>query len=434
MEQQEQQPEITARDLLKIRDFRLLWLGQIVSNFGDSLTHLTLVLFINRITDGDAQAIAYLLIALALPTAVLGLVAGVFVDRWDRKKVMIISDGLRGALTLGFIGAAAMAASTEQLWPIYALAFLHATVSAFFAPARGAIIPQVVPQDGLLAANSLSQMSVVFFRVLGTAVAGILVGTLETFNTAFIIDAITFFASAVILSKLLVKTAVETQQSASASQIFADLFAGLRLIAKSRVLIGVMMAGGVAMLGIGAINVLLAPMVVNDLGLPETWFGALELAQVSAMIISGALVTVLAAKFKPTMLASGGLFLTGLIILPITFVTELWHLFPILFALGLLATPLNAGISTLVQTSVSNEILGRIGAALNTVILTASLISMFFAGSLAALFGVRNVFLISGVIVTLSGVVAYFIFYGQLPAINEKSPAESMQLPAISEQ
>ena len=170
---------------------------------------------------------------------------------------------------------------------------------------------------------------------------------------------------------------------------------------------------------------LLAPMVVNDLGLPETWFGALEFAQVAAMILSGALLTVLAAKMKPTNLASSGLFFSGLAILPMAFVTELWQLFPILFVLGLLATPLNAGISTLVQTAVSDEHLGRIGSALNGVIQTASLVSMFFAGTLAALVGVRNVFLVSGFIVLISGLVAFWIFSGQYMVNNEQTTANS---------
>jgi MFS family permease len=418
MTQNSDQSTVTTRDLLKIRDFRLLWLGQIVSNFGDALTHLTLVLYINRVTGGDAQAIAWLLIALALPIASLGLVAGVFVDRWNRKRVMIISDGLRAVLTAGFI----VAAVSQQLWLIYVLAFLHATVSAFFAPARSAVIPRVVPKAGLLAANSLSQMSVVFFRVLGTAVAGIFVGTFETFTTAFVLDAVTFLASALLIAQLRVATqSADTRTAVSVNHIFSELREGLGLIAHSRTLIGVMMAGGVAMLGIGALNVLLAPMVVNDLGLPETWFGAIEFAQVAAMILSGALVTVLAAKFKPTNLVSGGLFLSGLFILPLAFVNHIWQLFPLLFAMGLLATPLNAGVSTLVQTAVSDEHLGRIGGALNAVIQTASLVSMFFAGTLAALVGVRNVFLISGVIVVLSGIVAARIFGGQSTVTSHRS-------------
>lgn len=415
--------DIAARDLLKIRDFRFLWLGQIVSNFGDALTHLTLVLFINRVTGGDAQAIAWLLIALALPTAVLGLIAGVFVDRWNRKQVMIISDGLRAVLTLGFV----IAAVSEQLWLIYLLAFLHATVSSFFAPARSAVIPRVVPKEGLLAANSLSQMSVVLFRVLGTAVAGLLVGTLETFSTAFILDALTFAISALLISRIIAQTqTAESQAPASVNVIFDQLREGISLIMGSRTLIGVIMAGGVAMLGIGALNVLLAPMIVNDLGLPETWFGAIEFAQVAAMILSGAMVTALAAKFKPTALTSGGLFFSGLLIFPLAFVSQIWQIFPILFALGLLATPLNAGISTLVQTAVANEHLGRIGSALNAVIQTASLISMFLAGTLAALVGVRSVFLISGLIVCLSGLVAVRIFGGQI-LTNKKQLAVSSE-------
>lgn len=81
--------QISARALLSIPDFRFLWAGQAVSNFGDAITHLTLVLYINHITGGSTQAIAWLLIALAIPMTTVGLVAGVFVDRWQRRRVMI---------------------------------------------------------------------------------------------------------------------------------------------------------------------------------------------------------------------------------------------------------------------------------------------------------------------------------------------------------
>lgn len=412
---------IGPRDLLKIRDFRLLWLGQVISNFGEALTQLTMVLFINRVTNGDAQAIAWLLIALALPTAVLGLVAGVFVDRWDRKRVMVVAESVRAVLTLGFVAAVIW----QQLSLIYLLAFAHATFGAFFTPARSALIPRIVPKEGLLTANSLAQMTMVFFRVLGTAVAGVLVGVLDTFHIAFIINSATFVISALLIAQLRLATEVKSsgETAVSFKEIMAQLSDGLGLIARSRILTGVMMAGGVAMLGMGAINVLLAPMIVNDLSLPETWFGAIEATQVVAMILSGATITILAAKIKPTSLVSGSLFFMGFVVLPIAFVNQIWQLFPILFAIGLLATPLNAGIATLVQTAVSNEILGRISGALNTVIQTASLISMFFAGSLATLVGLRQVFIISGLIVAISGLVAAYIFRGQLPTNSQQAAA-----------
>ena len=168
-------PKVTVRDLLRIDNFRWLWFGQIVSNIGDSLTHLTLVLLINRMTEGSTTAIAGLLIALTLPHATIGLVAGVFVDRMDRKWTMLVSDLLRGILVLGFI-VATLLEGDVALWLIYVIAFLHSVIGAFFMPARSAMIPNIVPKEGLLAANSLAQMSMVLFRVVGTAVAGIIVG------------------------------------------------------------------------------------------------------------------------------------------------------------------------------------------------------------------------------------------------------------------
>jgi len=418
---------IRGRDLLRLRDFRYLWLGQIVSNFGDALTHLTLVLYINRLTSGDTQAIAWLLIALAIPTATIGLVAGVFVDRWDRKRVMVVSDMLRGFLTFGLV----LAVTTNQLWLIYGLAFCHASVGAFFAPARSAVIPLIVPKDGLLAANSLSQMSAVFFRVLGTAVAGVLVGTLNAFNLAFVMDAFTFFLSAVFISQVVLpkQDELETAVSPTISAILSELKEGVLLVAGSRVLLGILVAISVTMLGLGAVNVLLAPFVVNDMGLPETWFGALEFAQSAAMILSGMFITALASRFKPTTIISVGLILLGLVFAWFSRASNLWQLFPLMFLIGLASTPINAGIATTMQTSVSNDILGRVSAALHAVINTTSLVSMFLAGSLAAFMGVRNVFLLAGVLVVVAGVASWQIFKGYQPPQEEAQ--ESINQPVV---
>ena len=418
---------IRGRDLLRLRDFRYLWLGQIVSNFGDALTHLTLVLYINRLTSGDTQAIAWLLIALAIPTATIGLVAGVFVDRWDRKRVMVVSDMLRGFLTFGLV----LAVTTNQLWLIYGLAFCHASVGAFFAPARSAVIPLIVPKDGLLAANSLSQMSAVFFRVLGTAVAGVLVGTLNAFNLAFVMDAFTFFLSAVFISQVVLpkQDELETAVSPTISAILSELKEGVLLVAGSRILLGILVAISVTMLGLGAVNVLLAPFVVNDMGLPETWFGALEFAQSAAMILSGMFITALASRFKPTTIISVGLILLGLVFAWFSRASNLWQLFPLMFLIGLASTPINAGIATTMQTSVSNDILGRVSAALHAVINTTSLVSMFLAGSLAAFMGVRNVFLLAGVLVVVAGVASWQIFKGYQPPQEEAQ--ESINQPVV---
>lgn len=426
MSEYQAEPTIRGRDLLRLRDFRYLWLGQIVSNFGDALTYLTLVLYINRLTGGDTQAIAWLLIALALPTATIGLVAGVFVDRWNRKRVMVISDVLRGILTLGLV----IAVTTNQLWLIYVLAFCHASVGAFFAPARSAVIPLIVPKAGLLAANSLSQMSAVFFRVLGTAVAGVLVGTLDAFNLAFVIDAGTFFLSALFISQVRLpqREGLETAVSPTVNVVFSELKDGVQLIASSRILIGILVAISVTMLGLGAVNVLLAPFVVNDMGLPETWFGALEFAQSAAMILSSLFITALASRFKSTTIISVGLIVLGVVFAWFSRSSSMWQLFMAMFLVGLAAAPINAGIATTMQTSVANDILGRVSAALHAVINTMSLVSMFLAGSLAAIVGVRNVFLLAGALVTVAGIASWQVFKGYQPPLVNGEETQGQQV------
>ncbi|MCA9969434.1 MAG: MFS transporter [Anaerolineales bacterium] len=417
---------VSIRDLLRIRDFRWLWLGQIVSNFGDALTHLTLVLYINRVTDGSTTAIATLLIALALPQATLGLVAGVFVDRWDRKRTMIISDLVRGVLVLAFIYSSTHAA--DQLWLLYLVAFAHACAGAFFLPARSALVPNVVPAAGLLAANSLGQMSVVFFRVLGTAAAGLLVGLLDVFWPAFVVDAATFFLSALFIARVALATPararVKTAVSTTARALFAELQNGLGILLRSRVLVGTLVAIGVTMFGLGAVNVLLAPLLVNDMQVPETWFGVLEFVQSGAMILGSTFVAVLAARFRPTSLISGSLLILGIDVALFALVGNVWHFFPILFVAGLVSAPLNAAVATIVQTAVADEVRGRISSALGATIQTTSLLSMFLTGAVAAAVGVRSVFIISGAVILLASVAAAWIFRGYAAPRPALQPAE----------
>jgi MFS family permease len=421
---------MTIRQILSLSNFRFLWLGQIISNFGDSLTYLTLVLLINRITDGDTAAIAYLLIALALPQATIGLIAGVFVDRWDRKRVMVISDLLRGFLVLAFllIGTA----ENTNLFLLYVIAFFHSSVGAFFTPARSATIPLVVPKEGLLSANSLSQTSNVFFRLLGTAAAGFLVGSLEVFWPAYLVDSATFFVSVLFIAqvKLPARAGINVVEQAALkgqaaiTAVLSEMRAGLAFMTGSRILVGSLLALAVTMLGLGAVNVLLAPMIVNDLAIAEEWFGAVELAQVVGMIISGSLVAVLASRFKPTNLITLGLIGIGIGVAFLALVQGIWSLFIILFFIGLMSTPLNTAISTLVQLVVDNEMLGRVSAALGAIIQVASLVSMFAAGTLAAAIGVRNVFVVSGLLAIAAGLLAAVVFRGFTPPVKSAEVIE----------
>jgi MFS family permease len=289
---------------------------------------------------------------------------------------------------------------------------LQALVGDFFLPARSALVPNLVPEAGLLAANSLNQTSQIIAGLLGTAAAGVLFAMLQAPWIAFAIDSLTFFVSVGLLALLRVPKRERPANLASVGVVLGELRTGLGLIARSRVLLGVLVAAGVAMLGFGAVNVLLVPLVVNDLRVPETWFAGLQGAQTASMILSGGLVALLATRFRPTSIVSVAMLALGALVALIALITAPWQLALILFAVGWFMTPLQASIATLTQTTVSDEVRGRVGAALNTLISTAGLLSMAFAGIFGAWLGVRNVFVLAGIIAVLAGLGSALLFRG----------------------
>ena len=234
-DQDQIQPEETKppglKDLFKIPDFRYLYGGQVVSNFGDAMTNLALLLLVNALT-GSVTALATMAIMLAIPSLTFGLIAGVYVDRLDRKKIMIFSDLFRAIFVLGFL----LVDSAEKVWILYLIGFMQSSIATFFNPARGALLPNIIGKDKLLAANSISQTSQIIFGLLGTGVAGLFIGLFDGYREIFLIDAASFFLSLILISRI-----KYTAQSASADEdvsvemIFSQLKEGLVLTFNNRI-------------------------------------------------------------------------------------------------------------------------------------------------------------------------------------------------------
>ncbi len=388
--------------LLRIRDFRYLWLAQIGSNFGDSLTYLTLLILVQRLT-GSTVALAGLMISITLPTLLFSMISGVYVDRFDRKKLMILSDVLRAVLVLGFIWA-----RTEAMVPlIYALAFGHAAVGTVFLPARAALLPRVVGEDKLLAANSVTQTTKIVLGVLGTATAGIFASAGDTLVAVFGLDSVTFLVSALLLTR--VRTSGVPEEGAD-GKVWSEMVAGFRVMTSSRPLKGTLVSLAVALLGIGAVNVLIVPLIIDDLQVSEAFFGVIEAAQVAGMVLSGAAVAVLATRLNPSRLVSLGLIGVGVGVGAVAGVSAVWHLMVLLFVVGLSIGPTQAGVSTLAQTLVDDSMRGRVGGVMNAAVSGATVLSMGLAGVLAAAIGTRNVFLAAGLFSIAAGLLAMWFF------------------------
>lgn len=155
-----------VRDILGIRDYRLLISGQAISDIGDGITFLLLLLVINELT-GSTSMLALMAIAEAVPQFTVGLMAGVYVDRWNRRSVMLAADLLRAVIVICF----ALVSVVGFIPLLYVLGFAQSSTSTFFRPARGALLPRIVPAEGLPAANSLAQASQVLGAVIGAGIA-----------------------------------------------------------------------------------------------------------------------------------------------------------------------------------------------------------------------------------------------------------------------
>lgn len=390
------------RELLRMRDYRYLWTAQVLSDFGDNLTFFTLLILIQRLT-GSTVALAGLMVSIALPTLVFGTLAGVYVDRVDRRKVMLWSDLIRAAVVLCFL----FVRRADLVPVIYFIAFAQASVGTVFNPARAAFLPAIVGHDKLLAANSVSQTSRIVFNLLGTGAAGVLAAVGDSLAPAFVLDAATFFVSFLLISRI---RTIGLPDKEGGAKVWAQMKAGFRVMILSRPLRAVLVSLSVTMLGLGAVNVLFVPFLVEELAVSEAYLGAVEASQVAGLVISGTLVATLATRLRPSNLVSVGLVGVGVFVALLSGAQAVWQVMAMLFFVGLSVGPVQAGANTLSQTLIEDSMRGRVGGALNTLISAANITSMGLAGVAAAVVGTRNVFLASGALVVVSGLLAFWLF------------------------
>jgi MFS transporter, DHA3 family, macrolide efflux protein len=414
---------LSARDVLRLPNYRRLWLGQLVSEAGDGLTNLALLLLVNSIT-GSTAAIAAMAICLAIPPLTIGLFAGAYVDRADRRRIMLASDLLRAIVVLGFV----LVGSADSLWLLFVFAFAQASIGTFFAPARGAVIPKVVPREGLLAANSVAQATRVISGIVGAGLAGLIIGLAGVFWPAFVLDALSFLASFVLILGLpaavgRIETAATpaTTQPAAQPGIGSSLTLGLSRVAGSRLLSTTILSLAVVMLGLGAVNVLFVPLMTRVLEVSPAWFGPLDMAQSASMILAAGMIGALAARFRPTTIITIGLVGVSVLIALTGAVTAIWQVLLLMFLVGWFVSPLQASVVTLLQTGVVDAERGRIMSVLNAAMSGATVLSMAFAGIAGDVVGVRNVFFLAGAIVAVGAVISLIGFRGtaRRPATDE---------------
>lgn len=378
--------------VLRIPMLRRLWYAQVISVFGDFLALFAVIGILTFKLHATAQQVTGVQIAYMLPIAVLGILAGVFVDRWPLKTTMVSSDSIRAALVLLLIFA-------TQAWHFYLILGAISVVSSFFGPAQGVAIRSAVPLHGLRSANALMQQVMFGMRIIGPAIAGVMVAYLGA-KSCYYLDSVSFLGSALLIASVpfVAKPAAppsntpDPAQVSAIAKVWLDMKQGISFILHHAALLFVILAMAAGMFVIGCFGPLIAIYVRDSLGASTKIF-----ALVSPMIGLGMLLGInglntLGKKLSNSLLVYSGLcgIAIGLVIL--TLLTHIWSSVIGNFIIGFSVAGIIVPSQTLFQQETPPELMGRVGSTFMSIIFAAQISGLILSGLLTHYMGVRKVF------------------------------------------
>ena len=406
------------REVLKNKNFFFLWLGQIISQLGDRLDQMALIGFIAQRSPGKTLQLATLLSFTILPVFIIGPIAGAYVDRWDRRKTMYLCDFFRGILVLSI--PLYLLNEKMPLFPLYCVVFLMFSIGRFFVPAKLAIVPEIVPQEQLLLANSMINTTGMIAASVGFGIGGIVVALLGV-KGGFYLDSVSFFASSffIFLIRLsskhkrgIIEVGKEIVEVIKKS-IISDMKDGIKHLLNQKQMRAVINILFLIWAALGAVYVVLIVFVQEtlqsftlDLGLLVMFLGV--------GLFAGSL---LYGRLGKTTNCLRSIFfyllLSGINLTAFAFVLARSPHFStaavLSFIFGLSVAPIMTAVNTLTQEVTVKEMLGKVFSSLEIVMHFAFLLFMFLGSMLAEYksIGRQGLLVGVGILLALIGLIGF---------------------------
>ncbi len=348
---------ISPTAVFRKRDFRLMWIAQLVSTAGSSLTDLAAAIYVYDKT-GSAFLVGVTLMVTAVPSLVVGLIAGVFVDRYDRRTIMLASN----------LGQAVIVASIPFLIGLdvsllFVALLVNAGVKQFFDPAYESIIPEIASDEELAAANAYLSIASFGSTAIGFAGAGLLASAFNI-NWAFWIDALTFVFSAGCIWLLRVRSKVEVEEETSIGVVITNLRSGVLAIARTPMLRSLFLLGAPIFFVFGLWNVLLLPMAIRELHATEFEYGIQEGLTSVGFVLGSLFMARYSARLQTGLwvfVGSAGMGIASLFyaISPVIGIAIVW-----VMVSGFFNSPASVARQTLLQRNTPREMRGRVFSGL----------------------------------------------------------------------
>ena len=395
--------------ILRIRAFRNLWLGQAISQMGDSFFYVAFMFMVQKVT-GSYAMVGFVGACETAPYLIFGLYGGVVADRIDRKMIMLISDLLSG-VALWSLAGLVWVLGKPPVWALLATPFLLSTVRSFFMPAKSAAIPAVVPKESLLQANSLSSMTQNLVPIMSLSLSAGVLSLLYSKSpamfliSAVLINSLSFFGSALFIS--LLPKMMPDRNAADHPHPWIDLKEGVRYVRRQHVLVVLITLSTIMSLSI-------SPFFVVYLAANNLWLGGKPqtLAWCEMTFFLGMVIgSVGVGKFKFNLPGKGFLYgtvIVGMAVVAMAFTPTvpmflLWNL-----VAGVAIPYSNVPTAAYMQASVPDAFRGRVSSLYSMLQMGAQPLGMGLGGALVSQAGVAIGFIAMGAGMIAVAIVGLF--------------------------
>ena len=389
------------RNMFQYASFRWFWLGFTISAVGDAMTRIALIWFVYQST-GSAQAVGWLLLCYTGPVVFGGLFAGLLLDRYDRRKVMLLDNTFRGAVVasipfLYFLGHLA-------LWHIYLVAIVYGCLMMITLAGGPSLIPSLVPQGRLATANALETLSYTLSGVVGPPVAGLLIARFGA-PSVLVIDALSYATFALALTRIYATVEPITQERGDVKTY--RLTDAVSLLLKNNVLLSTTLMFMTFNVGEGFLSVWLPVYSGQELqGGPQLYgvlLGALAVGEMLGSVLAGGVVLPLSLG---TLICLAQV-LSGLSLGLVLLGPNLWWTIVGLALLGLFSAPLTIWAQTLRMQIIPEQLRGRTFALLRTLMQSSGPLASAGAGVLLSILGIPAMIGLSALLVGAPGLLGF---------------------------
>ncbi len=390
------------------KTFAIIWTGQFVSLLSSSAVNFAIIIWLSLET-GSAEVLAYAAIAALMPQALIGPFAGVYIDRWDRKRTMIAADGFIAICTLAM--SLLFYLGHFELIYIYILLGLRSVGSAFHMPAMQASVPLLAPESELLRIAGINQIIQSISSIAGPALGALAIGLMDIGNVLLLDIAGAIVAITSLLFVHIPNPSRKQQTRGNVRQVLRDIAIGVRTVTHNRGLSYLFLFSILATFCIMPVAVLFPLLTLQHFGGGKFEMSLIEVVWGIGMLAGGGVLGI----FKPTLnkvviintmhfLLGASLAVSGLLS-PGGFV-----IFVMLTTLGGVAASIyNASFTTILQERIDPAMLGRVFSMYFSIALLPSIIGLLSTGFIADYIGISRTFVILGSMIAVIGIVSFFV-------------------------